>query len=103
MSAVVVSVEKGIRQGAVSSPPLYNNSVIESQNDVEMRFVFRGIDISLLNYADDILNLSRSFGMIEKNFDVLSNPYSKINLSFKESRSEIVVFNRQSSDDVPDI
>ena len=44
-----------------SSPPLYNNSVRESQKDVEMSFTFRGIDISLLNYADDVLNLSRSF------------------------------------------
>ena len=103
ISAVVVPVEKGIRQGAVSSPTLYNNSVIESQKDVEMSLVFRGRDISLLNYADDILNLSRSFWMIEKNFDTLRNAYSEINLSFNESKSEIVVFNRQSSDDVPDI
>ena len=88
---------------AVSSPSFYNNSVIESQKDVEMSFVFRGRDKSLLNYVNDTLNLSRSFGMIKKNFDVLSNAYSKINLYFNKSKSEIVVFNRQSSDDVPDI
>ena len=41
--------------------------------------------------------------MIEKNFDVLSYAYSEIKLSFNESKSEIIVFNRQSSDDVPDI
>ena len=41
--------------------------------------------------------------MIEKSFDVLSNVYFEINLSFNESKSDIVVFNHQSSDDVPDI
>ena len=76
---------------------------MEPQKDVEMSLVFRGRDISLLYYAEDILNLRSSFWMIEKNFDVLRNAYSEINLSFNESKSEIVVFNRQSSDDVPDI
>ncbi|XP_065575022.1 uncharacterized protein LOC136036651 [Artemia franciscana] len=101
ISTVVVPVEKGIRQGAVSSPSLYNNNFLESRKDVEMSFVFKGRDISLLNYAYDILNLSHSFGMIEKNFDILRNAYSEINLSFNESKNEIFVFNRQSSDDVP--
>ena len=68
-----IPVHIGIRQGAITSPPLFNNSVINAQKKVDMSFIFRCLDLSLLlNYADDILNLSRTRALIEKNFASLS-------------------------------
>ena len=72
-----VPVRKGIRQGAISSPLLYNISVLESQDLVKISFIFPGMEFSLLNYADYILNTSRCFSRIQENFDTLSTAYEK--------------------------
>ena len=58
-----------------------------------MSFIFRGLDLSLLNYADDILNLSRTLALIEKNFASLSEEYNDIGLKFNPSKSECIKFN----------
>ena len=97
LSSQIVQVKKGIRQGAISSPLLYNNSIIEAQKYVKPSFIFRGVDITLLNYADDILNISRSLTRIEENFDILNEMYGGIGLSFNSSKSEFIVFNGDSS------
>ena len=83
---------KGIQQGAISSPLLYNNSVLESQKPVKTSFLFRGMDLSMLNYADDILNTSRCLSRIKANFDILSTAYKQIGLSFNTNKSEVVAF-----------
>ena len=101
VSDFLIPVRKGIRQGALSSPPLYNNSIIEAQKTVKTCFIFRGIDLSLVNYADDILNLSRSVSGIESNFRVLSNEYANIGLEFNSSKSEVVVFNCRKKELAP--
>ena len=62
-STTVIPVTKVIRHGAISSLPLNNNSIIDAW--VVVRFIFRGLDISLLNYADDIFYLSRTRVLIE--------------------------------------
>ena len=48
-------------QGGMSSPQLHNNSVLESQKKVSKKFIY----LSLLNYADNILNLGRTVAGIE--------------------------------------
>lgn len=93
-----IPVRKGIRQGAISSPRLYNNSVLEAQKLVQMSCIFRGLDVTLLNYADDIFNLSRCLSRIEENFQILDDAYREIGLSFNASKSEIVAFNRRNAD-----
>ena len=66
-----IPVKKGIRQGAVTSPPLFNNTVIVPQQKVLTTCIFNGIDVSLANYADDILDISRTAFGIEENFGIL--------------------------------
>ena len=88
-----IPVHKGIRQGAIPSPPLFNNSVINAQKKVDTSFIFRGLDLSLLNYADYILNLSRTIALIEKNFASLSEEYNDIGLNFNPSKSQCFKFN----------
>lgn len=103
ISSTIIPVRKGIRQGAISSPPFYNNSVIEAQQVVKPSFLYLGLDLSLLNYADDILNLSRSFSRFEENFAALKSSYEKIGLSFNETKTEFIVFNRKRIDPAPEV
>ena len=91
--SVVVPVRKGVRQGSVVSPTLYNNSVLPAQAQVATSCVSKGIDVSLMAYADDLLNLNRSADRLSKNFDVLSREYNKIGLSFNVSKSAVLFFN----------
>ena len=88
-----IPVHKSFRQGAIASSPLFNNSVIDAQKKVEMSFIFRGLDLSLLNYADDILNLSRILALTDKNFASLSEEHNDIGLKFNPSKSECIKFN----------
>ena len=45
-----------------------------------------------MNYTDDILNLSRTLALIEKNFASLSEKYKDIGLNFNPSKSECIKF-----------
>ena len=83
--SIVVPVCKGVRQGSVVSPTLYNNSVLPAQTQVATSCVSKGIDVSLMAYADDQHNLNRSANRLSKNFEVLSREYNKIGLSFNVS------------------
>ncbi|XP_065578573.1 uncharacterized protein LOC136038982 [Artemia franciscana] len=61
--SVIVPVRKGVRQGSVVSLTLYNNSVLLAQAQVATSCVSKGIDVSLMAYADDLLNLNRDFNL----------------------------------------
>ena len=54
--------------------------------------------MSLINYADDILNASRSVSRVEDNYNILSDEYAKIGLAFNAAKSEVVVFRRNAKD-----
>ena len=60
MCKAVIQVWKGIRQGGESSLSLYKNSVVPPQKKSRVSFVFKGLSLSILNYADDILNQMRN-------------------------------------------
>ncbi|XP_065574920.1 uncharacterized protein LOC136036545 [Artemia franciscana] len=46
ISVVPIPVKKGIRQGAITSPPLYNNSITDSQTRVMTSFNFLWIELA---------------------------------------------------------
>ena len=50
--SVVIPVRKGVRQGSVVSPTLYNSSILPAQAQVATSCVSKGIDVSLMTYAD---------------------------------------------------
>ena len=58
-SKEMLSVNKGVRRGVETSPSLFNNAIIEAQQVIKPSCFFRGINLSLLNFADDILHVSR--------------------------------------------
>ena len=66
------------------------------QQKVLTTCIFNGIDVSLANYADDILDISRTAFGIEENFGILDREYKRIGLRFNESKTEVLVFNHCS-------
>ena len=69
---------------------------MEAQKKVVTSFIFRGLDLSLANYADDVLNLSRTYAGIEENIDILSYEYKQIGLRFNPEKSEVVVVGKST-------
>ena len=55
----IVLVHKWVRQDSVVSLILCNNNVQPVQNRVATSRVSKGIDVSLMVYADDLLSLNR--------------------------------------------
>jgi len=99
---VVVPVGKGVRQGSVVSSSLYTNSVLPAQAQVATSVASKGIEVSLIMYADDLLKLNRSADRLSKNFDVLSRDYNKVGLSFNVFKSVAVFFNaRYYEEEIP--
>ena len=74
---IFVNIEEGTRLCAVSSPSLFNNGVLDVQSAFYTYFIFAGLDVSLVCYADDIINLSRIIQHINDIFVTLQSEYSK--------------------------
>ena len=72
--------------------------MIATQKKARISLVFKGLDLSIFNYADDILNLSRTVLSVEENFSVLSREYAKIGLNFNASKSEVLAFGKSVVD-----
>ena len=72
---------------------LFNNAIIEAQQVIKPSCFFPGINLSLLNFADDILHVSRSISFFQQNYDSLAAVYKEIGLSSNESKTELFFFN----------
>jgi len=92
----LLPVKKGVRQGAISSPTAFNNSIVKPQSKSLMTYILRGVDLSLIGYADDVLNLSRFLQGLEDNFTRLQQEYAQIGLQFNADKSEVLLFNSKS-------
>ena len=55
------------------------------------------MDLSLLNYMDDILNMGCCLSRIKEKFDILSSAYKQIGLAFNTNKSEVVAFCRKGA------
>ena len=97
ITSVVVPVKKGVRQGSLLSSSLYDNSVLNAQACVNVLCISKNINVSLLTYADDLLNLSRSIRGLQSNFSILRDEYRKIGLAFNTSKSAVLFFNDSPS------
>ena len=100
----LIPVLKGSRQGAVSSPHLFNNNVLQAQDKCSTSCILSSIDTSLVCYADDVLNLSRTLQKASDIFETLKTKYLKLGLSFiNTEKTEIVIFNWQKKPHVPSL
>ena len=93
ITKITIPVRRGVRQGALTSPIVFNNCILDAQSQAVSSCILEGIDVSLIAYADDVFNPSRTVLAFEKNFSILSREYSKINLKFNAEKSEVVLFN----------
>ena len=58
-----------------------------------MSCVLSGHNISLVTYADDIFNLSRTLDKIPETFQKLQTEYLKSGLEFNAEKTDVVLFN----------
>ena len=50
----------GIKQGAATSPTIYNNATLRAQGDLSPCCMLNDVSVSVLCYEDDGLGLSRA-------------------------------------------
>ena len=91
--SALIPVRKGARQGAVLSPNFFNNYIIEPQDSCPSSCILSSIDISLVCYADDTLNLSRTLNRLSEIFSCLQSNYEKVGLRFNSQKSEVLLYN----------
>ena len=89
----VIPVRRGVRQGTLTSPVTFNSCILNAQSSAVPSCIVTGIDVSLIAYADDIFNPSRTVPSFERNFAILSKEYAKINLTFNREKSDVIMFN----------
>jgi hypothetical protein len=65
------SVNTGALQGSITSPTLFNNGVIDAQSKCISSCIEAATKVTLVCYADDVLNLTKSLQCIEENFSIL--------------------------------
>ena len=95
VESAVVLVCKRVRQGSVVSPSFYNDSVLPAQARVAMSCVSNGIDVSLVMYVDDLVDLNRSTYRLSKNLYVLNMENNNVGLSLNVSKSAVLFFNAE--------
>ena len=89
----MLPVKKGLRQGALTSPTAINISFVKSQSKSNLTYFLRGIDLSLINQADDVISLSHLLRYVDENFIQFQLKYEKIYLEFNEKKSDVLLFN----------
>ena len=60
ITCLVIPVRRGVRQSALTSPVAFNNCILNAQSSAVPSCILKGIDVSLIAYADDIFNPSRT-------------------------------------------
>ena len=84
---------KGVRQGTLTSPVLLNNCVTGAQDKFNCTFIFERVDLSLVTFVDDLLNLSSTFKGCSSTFKFFQKEYEHIGLSFKTNKTVVLPFN----------
>ena len=64
----MLPVKKGVRQGAITPPTAFNNSIVKPQSNALTTCILLGIDISLIGYVDGVFSLSHFLRGLEQNF-----------------------------------
>ena len=84
---------KGVRQGGLTSPSLFNNSVLNAQKSFNFSCIHHGFNLSLITFADDVLNLSCTFSGCKNAFNQLYNEYENIGLSLNVEKTAVIAYN----------
>jgi hypothetical protein len=84
-------VNIGIKQRVIISPTIYNNATLRALGDLSPCCIFNGVSVSVLCYADDVLNLSRTVFNLEKSFREIAKNYNEIGLSLNAAKSRVII------------
>ncbi|KAK2727245.1 hypothetical protein QYM36_007923 [Artemia franciscana] len=87
-----VKLKRGLRQGSVLSPILFNTLTSKVTKQISDGLRFDTCDLSLISYADDLLMLSFSLSILYDNLDQLVSGYSAIGLQANGQKTEFLVF-----------
>ena len=60
-----------IKQGAITPLMVYNNATLPAQDSIPISCVVKATNTSVLCYADDLINLSRSVTNLKESFNVI--------------------------------
>ena len=88
-----IPIHIGVKQGAVTSPTIYNNATLPAQCQLSSCCIYKGTDLSVLCYADDVVNISRTISGLEKCFLDICKNYSDIGLSLNAEKCDVLIFN----------
>ncbi|KAK2708867.1 hypothetical protein QYM36_014481, partial [Artemia franciscana] len=87
-----VKLKRGLRQGSVLSPILFNTLTSKVTKQISDGLRFDTCDLSLISYADDLLMLSFSLSVLQDNLGELVSGYSAIGLQVNGQKTEFLVF-----------
>ena len=88
-----IPIHIGSKQGAVTSPTVYNNATLPAQSQLCSCCIYKGTDLLILCYADNIFDISRTTSKLEKYFLEISKNYSDTGLSLNTGKFDVLIFN----------
>jgi hypothetical protein len=94
-----VKIEKGTRQGGLSSPFLFNllyEDLIHQLSDIAGGIKINGLSYNVFCYADDLLLTSTTVTGLQKLIDHANTYITNHGLSFNATKSSCIIFGKNS-------
>ena len=93
---------RGVRQGCILSPLLFNlyldefPRLLESSHDTDSIILPNGRPLNCLFYADDLILMSRSAAGLQKQLDILHSYSEKWLLKINLKKTKTLIFQKQN-------
>lgn len=94
-----VKLCRGLRQGSIISPLIFNITVSGLFDQIQLTFIYgKGYVLSWIAYADDLLLLSRSLQSLQQNVDFLAKVFSEHGLRFRPEKCQFLILGPKAND-----